>query len=157
MLDGAQRELGVPAPVASFALPLGVSLLRANTGLSWVVCALFLGKLYGVPLGFGQLIGLAAVSIAFSFSVPGIPSGGLLIAAPYYAALGLPVQGIGILIALDAIPDIFKTLINVTSQVSTALILSKSAIVSAASEPPAITVPAADVTPRLERESGSAV
>ena len=151
MLEGAQRELGVPAPVASFALPLGVSLLRANTGLSWVVCALFLGKLYGVPLGAGQLIGLAVVSIAFSFSVPGIPSGGLLIAAPYYAALGLPVQGIGILIALDAIPDIFKTLINVTSQVSTALILSKSA--AAMAERPAIASPAAQIPAvPLERE-----
>lgn len=142
MLDGAQRELGIPTPVASFALPLGVSLLRANTGLSWIVCALFLGKLYGVSLGFGQLVGLAAVSIAFSFSVPGIPSGGLLIAAPYYAALGLPVQGIGILIALDAIPDIFKTLINVTSQVSTALILSKTAAVPA--------MPELDVSPATE-------
>ena len=142
MLDGAQRELGVPTPVASFALPLGVSLLRANTGLSWIVCALFLGKLYGVSLGFGQLVGLAAVSIAFSFSVPGIPSGGLLIAAPYYAALGLPVQGVGILIALDAIPDIFKTLINVTSQVSTALILSKTAAVPA--------IPELDVSPATE-------
>lgn len=152
MLDGAQRELGVPAPIASFALPLGVSLLRANTGLSWVVCALFLGKLYGVSLGAGQLIGLAAVSIAFSFSVPGIPSGGLLIAAPYYAALGLPVQGIGILIALDAIPDIFKTLINVTSQVSTALILSKSS--AATAERPAIASPAAQIPPPpLEREA----
>ena len=157
MLDGAQRELGIPAPVASFALPLGVSLLRANTGLSWVVCALFLGRLYGVPLGFGQLIGLAAVSIAFSFSVPGIPSGGLLIAAPYYAALGLPVQGIGILIALDAIPDIFKTLINVTSQVSTALILSKSAAASTVPEHPGVAAPAIEVAPNVEPETGSAV
>ncbi|HEY6827994.1 MAG TPA: cation:dicarboxylase symporter family transporter, partial [Gemmatimonadaceae bacterium] len=94
----------------------------------------------------------AAVSIAFSFSVPGIPSGGLLIAAPYYAALGLPVQGIGILIALDAIPDIFKTLINVTSQVSTALILSKSS--AATAERPAIASPAAQIPPPpLEREA----
>ena len=124
MLEGAERELGVPAAVASFALPLGVSLMRANTGLSWVVCALFLGKLYGIPLSLAQIVGLAAVSIAMSFSVPGIPSGGLLIATPYFTAVGLPPQGIGILIALDAIPDIFKTLVNVTSHVSATLLLA---------------------------------
>jgi len=92
-----------------------------------------------------------------SFSVPGIPSGGLLIAAPYYAALGLPVQGIGILIALDAIPDIFKTLINVTSQVSTALILSQSAAASTVPEHPGVAAPAIEVAPNVEPETGSAV
>ncbi|HEY4130542.1 MAG TPA: dicarboxylate/amino acid:cation symporter [Gemmatimonadaceae bacterium] len=125
MLDTTQRILGVPGPVTSFVLPLGVSLLRANTGLSWVCYALFLGKLYGISLGASQLLGIAAVSIAMSFSVPGIPSGGLLIATPYFMAVGLPPQGIGILIALDAIPDVFKTLVIVMSHVSSALIVAR--------------------------------
>jgi Na+/H+-dicarboxylate symporter len=125
MLDGTERVLGVPEPVTSFVLPLGVSLLRASTGLSWVVYALFLGKLYGVPLSATQIVGVAAVSIVMSFSVPGIPSGGLLIATPYFMAVGLPPQGIGILIALDAIPDIFKTLVIVMCHVSSALIVAR--------------------------------
>lgn len=127
MLEGATRVLGVPAGVAGVVLPLSVSLLRASTGLSWVVYALFLGKLYGVSIGAAQLLGVAAVSIAMSFSVPGIPSGGLLIATPYFSAIGLPPQGIGILIALDAIPDIFKTLVIVTSDVSVTLLVASGA------------------------------
>lgn len=126
MLDRAVGGLGIPPAVASFALPLGVSLLRASTGLSYIVYALFLGKLYGIPLGFGQLVFVAVIGIVMSFSVPGIPSGGLLIAAPYFQAIGLPPQGIGILIALDAIPDIFKTLVIVQSHMSATLILSRS-------------------------------
>jgi Na+/H+-dicarboxylate symporter len=126
MLDRTVSVLGVPPAVASFALPLGVSLLRASTGLSYIVYALFLGKLYGIPLAFGQLVYVAVVGIVMSFSVPGIPSGGLLIAAPYFQAIGLPPQGIGILIALDAIPDIFKTLVIVQSHVSATLFLSRS-------------------------------
>jgi Na+/H+-dicarboxylate symporter len=125
MLDRAVVALGIPSNVASFALPLGVSLLRASTGLSYVVYALFLGKLYGIPLAFGQLVFVAVIGIVMSFSVPGIPSGGLLIAAPYFQAIGLPAQGIGILIALDAIPDIFKTLVIVQSHMSATLILSR--------------------------------
>lgn len=125
MLDKAVSVLGIPPAVASFALPLGVSLLRAQTGLSYIVYALFLGKLYGIPLSVGQLVFVAAIGIVMSFSVPGIPSGGLLIATPYFQAIGLPPQGIGILIALDAIPDIFKTLVIVQSHMSATLILSK--------------------------------
>lgn len=128
LLDRAQTVLGVPAPVASFVLPLAVSLLRASTGLSWIVYALFLGKLYGIALGLPQLLFVGAVSIAMSFSVPGIPSGGLLIAAPYFQAIGLPPQGIGILIALDAIPDIFKTLVIVQSHLSATMIVARSAL-----------------------------
>jgi Na+/H+-dicarboxylate symporter len=125
MLESAERVLGIPRPIASFALPLGVSLLRAQTGLAYAVYALFLGKLYGIPLSVLEIVGIAAIGIAMSFSVPGIPSGGLLIATPYFMAVGLPPQGIGILIALDAIPDIFKTLVIVASHMSVALILAR--------------------------------
>jgi Na+/H+-dicarboxylate symporter len=126
MLDRAVSVLDIPPSVASFVLPLGVSLLRASTGLSYVVYALFVGKLYGIPLGFGQLVFVAAMGILMSFSVPGIPSGGLLIAAPYFQMIGLPPQGIGILIALDAVPDIFKTLVIVQAHMSATVILSAS-------------------------------
>lgn len=126
MLDKAVSVLGIPESVASFGLPLGVSLLRASTGLSYIVYALFVGKLYGIPLSVGQLSFVAVIGILMSFSVPGIPSGGLLIATPYFQAIGLPPQGIGILIALDAIPDIFKTLVIVESHMSTTLMLARS-------------------------------
>jgi Na+/H+-dicarboxylate symporter len=85
----------------------------------------FLGKLYGVPLSFAQLALLGAMSIPMSFSVPGIPSAGLFIIAPAFMAIGLPVEGIGILIALDAIPDIFKTSVNVTAHMTTAVLLTR--------------------------------
>jgi len=125
MLEGAERVLQVPSTVARLVLPLGISFSRANTALSWVVGALFLGALYGVPLSFAQLVGAAAVAVVMSFSVPGIPSGGLLIATPYFTSLGLPAEGIGILIALDAIPDIFKTGVIVTCHMSATAICAR--------------------------------
>jgi Na+/H+-dicarboxylate symporter len=60
-----------------------------------------------------------------SFSVPGIPSASLFLLTPVIVDLGLPAEGVGILIALDAIPDMFKTLANVTSQMTTAAILNR--------------------------------
>jgi Na+/H+-dicarboxylate symporter len=128
MLEGAQRELQISPEIAGFALPLGVALLRANIAMSWIVQVFFLAKLYGVTVGAGTVLAVAAGSIALSFSVPGIPSGGFLIAAPYLPSIGLPIQAIGILIALDAIPDIFKTLLNVTAHMSTALLLARGEV-----------------------------
>lgn len=125
MLDGAQRELEISPDVAGFTIPLGVALLRANIAVAWIIQAIFLSKLYGVTMSAGAILAVAAGSIALSFAVPGIPSGGFLIAAPYLPSLGLPIQAIGILIALDAIPDIFKTLLNVTAHVSTALVVAR--------------------------------
>ena len=56
---------------------------------------------------------------------PGAPSAGLMLQAPLYSALGLPVEGLALLIAIDTIPDMFKTLFNVTADMVVAVILSR--------------------------------
>jgi Na+/H+-dicarboxylate symporter len=124
-LDGAERLLRIPTHITSFALPFGVSVLRANAGVSWIVSALFIAKLYGVHLEFPQIAVFTATSVAMSFSVPGIPSGGLFIIAPAFMTVGLPIEGVGILIALDAIPDIFKTSVNVTAHMTATVLLAR--------------------------------
>ena len=68
---------------------------------------------------------VAMVVGLFSFYSPGIPSGGLLVMAPVFISLGLPVEGIGILIAIDLIVDMFLTATNVTASVTAAAILSR--------------------------------
>jgi Na+/H+-dicarboxylate symporter len=125
MIDGANRVMHLPMKVAGFALPFGVSVFRLNQAVTWIVSALFVSKLYGVPLTTAQLAFLGACSVAMSFSIPGIPSGGLFIIAPFFVSVGLPIEGMGILLALDAIPDVFKTLLNVTSQMATTVLLAR--------------------------------
>ncbi len=127
MIDGANRVMHLPMRVAGFALPLGVSVFRLNQAVTWIASALFVSKLYGVPLTMSQLAFLGACSVAMSFSIPGIPSGGLFIIAPFFVSVGLPIEGMGILLALDAIPDVFKTLLNVTSQMATTVLLARDA------------------------------
>lgn len=138
MIEGAQRELAISPEIAGFAIPLGVALLRANIVMSWLVQFFFLAKLYGVAITASAVLAVAAGAIALSFSVPGIPSGGFLIAAPFLPGLGFPIQALGILIALDAIPDIFKTLLNITAHMSTALVLDRLEIAPAAAEASAV-------------------
>jgi len=127
MIDGANRVMHLPMKVAGFALPFGVSVFRLNQAVTWIVSALFVAKLYDVPLTMAQIAFLGACSVAMSFSIPGIPSGGLFIIAPFFVSVGLPIEGMGILLALDAIPDVFKTLLNVTSQMATTVLLARGA------------------------------
>lgn len=125
MIAGAREQLGLSPTITGFALPLAASVFRVNVPMAWVVGVLFLGKLYGVPLDAVQMGGLIATSTLLSFSAPGIPSGSLFLLAPVLVGLGLPAEGAGILIALDPIPDLFKTMANVTSHLGSVTILAR--------------------------------
>jgi Na+/H+-dicarboxylate symporter len=135
MIESAERVLRLPASVVGFALPFGVAVFRLNQGVSWIVSALFIGTLYGVHLSVPQLGLLAVTSVAMSFSVPGIPSGALFMIAPFFTAVGLPAEGVGILIGLDVIPDIFKTSLNVTGQMAATALLARKAELPGVSAP----------------------
>ena len=125
MVTSAEETLKLPRTVTSFALPLAVSTFRLNQAVSWVVMAIFAAKLYGVDLGATAVVTLAVTSVLMSFSVPGIPSASLFVVAPFFASVGIPPEAIGVLIALDLIPDVFKTLLNVTGQLGATTLLAR--------------------------------
>ncbi len=127
MLDAAEQRLQLRREVSGFALPLAVSTFRLNLAVSWIVGGLFIARLYGVPFGLSSLATFGVAAVLMSFSVPGIPSGSLFIIAPLFPTVGLPVEGVGILIALDAVPDIFKTTLNVTGHMTSAAVLARRA------------------------------
>jgi len=127
MIEGATRVMRLPIQVSGFVLPLGVSVFRLNQAVTWIVSALFISKLYNVPLTPAQIAFVGACSVPMSFSIPGIPSGGIFISAPFFVSVGLPIEGMGILLALDAIPDVLKTLLNVTGQMSATAVLARGA------------------------------
>lgn len=125
MLDGADNRLHLSREISGFVLSLAVSTFRLNQVVSWLAGGLFIAKLYGLPFGVTAIVTFAVASIFMSFSVPGIPSGGVVMMTPFFAGVGLPVEGIGVLIALDVIPDLFKTLLNVTGQMTAAVVLAR--------------------------------
>jgi proton glutamate symport protein len=126
MITAAREKLGLPAAVVSLAIPLAVTVFRVSTPLGWPVSALFLAELYGVRISTAQLASLVATSILISYSVPPIPSGSLFLIAPVLVGMGIPAEGAGILIAVDAIPDLFKTTVNATSHVTAATVLART-------------------------------
>jgi Na+/H+-dicarboxylate symporter len=133
MVRETQDRLRLPPIATSFVLPLAVSVLRMNVPPRWVVSAIFLGQLYGVEIGLATLVSVLVTAVLISFSVPGIPSASLFMMAPVLVSLGLPPEGVGLLIAVDTIPDMFNTLANVTGHMSSTVVIARGSPASRAS------------------------
>lgn len=125
MLESVRDTLRLPPAIGSFFIPLAASMFRVGAGIGQTVGVLFIAKLYGVDLGAAQLATIAVTSTITSFSVPGVPGGSILVMIPVLMAAGIPVEGIGILLGVDTIPDMFRTTSNVTGHMAVATILAR--------------------------------
>lgn len=122
MITSAE-QLQLPDRVNGFVLPLAVSTFKPAAAPMWIVGTLFVSHFYGVPIGPRELGIVAAASVFLSFAAPGVPRGAWLLLTPLFVAIGLPAEGIGVLIAVDALPDVIATVVNVTGDlVATAVV-----------------------------------
>jgi proton glutamate symport protein len=124
MIQSAQRA-GLPPVVSGFILPLAASVFRVGGAVAMPVGVLFLARLYGVTPSPAQLASVVVTTILSSFAVPGIPGGSIIAMVPVLAALNLPIDGIGILLAVDTIPDMFRTTENATGMMTLAAALRR--------------------------------
>jgi Na+/H+-dicarboxylate symporter len=126
MVEGARDELKLPPVATGFILPFAVSTFKLNGTITGTVRLLFVAHVFGVSLSATGIATFLVTIVIMTFSRVGVPGGGSAFRSlPAYLALGLPIEGIVILEAVDAIPDIFKTIINVTGDMSAAAILSR--------------------------------
>ena len=123
MMESASKGLGLPLTVTSFLIPLAASVFRAGAGVNVTIGVLFLARLYAVPLSFAQLATVVVTVVLTSFSIPGIPGGSILVMLPVLLAAGIPEAGIGLLLGIDTIPDMFRTATNVTGHMTAAAII----------------------------------
>jgi len=119
----ASEILGVSQKTAGLVLPAAVTLFKFASPLARTAGTYFIAALYGIDLTVYEFVVIALAVGLLSFYSPGIPSGGLLIMTPVYLALGLPVEGIGLLIAIDLIVDMFITAANVTANLGVTMML----------------------------------
>jgi proton glutamate symport protein len=128
LVESAEKKLALPEEVTGFVLPLAVSTFKIAAPVSWTVGALFVGWFYGVPLHLGGLATIAFAAVFLAFAVPGIPRGAFIMLTPLFLTLGLPAEGIGILIAVDAIPDLFATVLNTTGDLAAAALVARKRV-----------------------------
>jgi Na+/H+-dicarboxylate symporter len=131
LIAGGQRHLDLSGTATGFLLPLSVSTFKVNRTISATVKLLFLAHVFGTPLGSAQLVTFLLTVIIMSFSTVGLPGGGVAFKTmPAYLAAGVPIEGVVILEAVDTIPDIFKTLVNVTGDMTAATLLTRASRVA---------------------------
>ena len=119
MLDSASERLQISSYVSGLVLPLSVSTFKINMMISAPLRFLFLLYLYGIAIDPWLLLTYLLTTALLSFGTPGLPSGsGGFRTLPLYLAAGIPMEGFLLIVAIDAIPDVFKTLINVTEDMS---------------------------------------
>ena len=133
MVESAERA-NLPPVVSRVVVPLGASLFRLGAAVAQPVGVLFLARLYGVTLAPAQLASVVFTVILTSFAVPGIPFGSIIAMVPVLNAANVPVDGIAILLAVDTIPDMFRTTANVTGSMTLAAAVSRMGVVRAATK-----------------------
>lgn len=126
-IEGARAVLGWPDEMVSFFVPLAASMFRVGGAIAQMVAVLFVARIYGVALAPAQLATIVLTVMVTSFTIPGIPAGAIITMTPVLASAGVPVEGIGVLMGVDTIPDMFRTLANVTGWFAAGMVLRRGA------------------------------
>ena len=120
MLESAEQRLGYPQQVNALVLPMAVTLCRLTSPVQYMTSAAFIAWAYGIQLSPGQLVAGALLAVVISLGSVGLPGAVTFIATnlPVAQAMGVPVGPLGLMLAVDTLPDAFATLGNVTADVT---------------------------------------
>ena len=123
----ATDRLDLPRPLASFVLPIGAAVNRSGSALYQGAAVVFLGHLYGAGVSPGELIAALFATFLVALTIAPVPSASVVTLPPALAAVGVPIDGLGILLGIDRIPDMFRTMVNVTGNVAATAVVRRTA------------------------------
>ncbi|MBL8875890.1 MAG: dicarboxylate/amino acid:cation symporter [Phycisphaerae bacterium] len=110
----ARDRLGVPADIANFVCPIGTTLNMDGTALYQVISVLFLAQLYGIELTLAQHITVGIMAAVVAVGTPGLPGASVIMMAIVLESVGVPTEGIAIVLAVDRVLDMSRTIVNVS-------------------------------------------
>ena len=125
-LERVRRGARVSERVSSFTLPLGATINMDGTALYECVAAVFIGQAYGIELGFVGQFSIVFVALLTSIGVAGIPAASLVAITLILTVVGLPLEGVGLILAVDRILDMCRTAVNVFSDSCGAVVIARS-------------------------------
>lgn len=124
-MDCTERNAGVSNRTTSFVLPLGATVNMDGTALYECVAAMFIAQAYGVDLSFAQQFTIVLVALLTSVGVAGIPAASLVAITVILSTIGLPVEAVGLILAVDRVLDMCRTAVNVYSDSCGAVVIGR--------------------------------
>jgi len=125
-MECVEKNAGVSNKTTSFVLPLGATVNMDGTALYECVAVMFIAQAYGIELGLATQFTVVLLALMTSIGVAGIPAASLVAIAIILSAVGLPLEGIGLILAVDRVLDMMRTAVNVTGDSAGAVIIAKS-------------------------------
>jgi len=125
-LRTAERRLGVDNPTASFIVPFGATINMDGTAIMQGVATIFIANVYGIDLGLSGYLTVIGMAVLASIGTAGVPGVGLIMLAMVFNQVGLPVEGIALIMGVDRLLDMMRTAVNVTGDAAITSIVAKS-------------------------------
>lgn len=113
-LSAARERLGADNSIASFTVPLGATVNMDGTAIMQGIATVFIAQAYGLELSMVQYLSVVATATLASIGTAGVPGVGLITLAMVLQQVGLPVEGIGLIIGVDRLLDMLRTVVNIS-------------------------------------------
>ncbi|MEE0013886.1 MAG: dicarboxylate/amino acid:cation symporter [Lachnospiraceae bacterium] len=113
-IDTLSKKMGVSKQISSFTIPLGATINMDGTSIMQGVAVVFIAQAYGIPLTMGNLATVVVTATLASIGTAGVPSVGLVTLAMVLNSVGLPTEGIALIMGIDRILDMIRTAVNIT-------------------------------------------
>jgi len=125
-MERCEEKLGVSEEVSSFVLPLGATVNMDGTGLYQAVAAVFISQALGMDLDLGQQLTIVLTAVIASIGTAAVPGAGIIMLVIILEAIGVPIAGIALVLGVDRILDMLRTVTNVTGDATVATIVAAS-------------------------------
>jgi len=125
-IKAAEEDLGVPPQVAGFVLPLGATMNMNGTALFEGVTCVFIAQVFGIPLGIGEQLVVVLLSVLMAVGAAGVPGGSIPLLMIVLNTIGVPPGGIAIILGVDRILDMSRTVPNVTGDLTCAAYIART-------------------------------
>jgi len=126
-LETAEKELDISNEVASFVLPVGTTINMDGTSCYQAIAVVFIAQVMGIDLGFSEIVSILLLTTLSSIGTPAIPGGSYVILTMVLSTVGIPAEGLALILGVDRPLDMLRTAVNVTGDVTVAAIVDKSA------------------------------
>lgn len=124
-LDIAENKLGISKDIAAFTIPLGATINMDGTAIMQGVATLFVAQVYNIPMTIGMMLTVVLTATLASIGTAGVPGAGAIMLTLVLQSIGLPLEGIGLIMGVDRLVDMARTAINVTGDAVCTTIIAK--------------------------------